>query len=390
MIYNRPIFYSLEKHLTGPEAIILCGMRRTGKTTAIKYIKEKHFRENSLYMDMENPLNRKIFENDNYESIKKFFEFQGMDFSKKPKIFLDEVQLTQNIPSAVKYLMDNYQIKFFLTGSASFHVKNLFRESLAGRKYLFEIYPLSFMEFLSFKECSLSLPEKDFHISEELHKTLLPYFDEYIAYGGFPGVVLKETSDEKKMSIEDIFTSFFQNEIVLLKEFRKTEKIRDLIILLIQRVGSKLDVSKLSSELKISRPTLQNYLTFLKDSFFLETIQPYSTNAEVEIRKTPKVYVCDTGFLSLFPNIEKGKILENAVFQNLRIKGCLNYYQTKSGQEIDFILDKKEAYEVKQTATEQDVKKLKNISQKLGLKTYRVLTYNFSPLENTSPLFIST
>ena len=84
-------------------------------------------------------LNRKYFEEYNYERIKISFEALGIDFTRKPFIFLDEIQFMKTLPSVVKYFIDHYQVKFFLTGSAGFYLKNLFTESLAGRKYIFEL-----------------------------------------------------------------------------------------------------------------------------------------------------------------------------------------------------------------------------------------------------------
>ncbi len=113
---------------------------------------------NKLFLDLENPLNRRYFEDENYERIKGTFEILGIDFGQRPFIFLDEIQFVKNIPSIVKYFIDHYRVKFFLTGSASFYLKNLFTESLSGRKYVFEIYPLNFQEFLAFKNAQIKIP----------------------------------------------------------------------------------------------------------------------------------------------------------------------------------------------------------------------------------------
>lgn len=89
-------------------------------------------------------------------------------------------------------------------------------------------------------------------------------------YGlGFPGVVLKKNADEKKMALDEIFSSFFQMEILQLGDFRRNEVIRDLILLLMQRLGSKLDIQKLSIELGASRVTLMDYISFLESTYFI-------------------------------------------------------------------------------------------------------------------------
>jgi predicted AAA+ superfamily ATPase len=94
-------------------------MRRTGKTTLLNFIFDQIDSKNKIFIDLENPLNRKYFEEENYERIKISFEFLGIDFTHQSYIFLDEIQFVKNLPSVVKYLIDRYKVKFYLTGSAS-------------------------------------------------------------------------------------------------------------------------------------------------------------------------------------------------------------------------------------------------------------------------------
>ncbi len=382
MIKPRIIVNRIKPYFYASEAIVITGMRRTGKTTLLNIIYEQIDSKNRLFLDLENPLNRKYFEETNYERIKTSFQALGIDFTQRPFIFLDEIQFVKNLPSVVKYFIDHYKIKFFLTGSASFYLKNLFTESLAGRKYLFELYPLSFREFLMFKESPLKIPENTSAITESIFEAISPLYDEYISFGGFPGVVLKSDVTEKKKAIEEIFTSFFQLEIIQLGDFRRNEVMRDLMLLLIQRLSSKLDIQKISRELGLSRPTLKEYISFLEGTYFIKTIRPFSKGKDTEIRKTPKVYLCDSGLANHFAKLDEGRLFENNVFQNLRLKGELNYYQRKSGMEIDFILNKKRAYEVKLKSQESDVRKLKAFTKELNLEGFEIVSKNYWESEN--------
>ncbi len=105
-----------------------------------------------------------------------------------------------------------------------------------------------------------------------------------------------------------------------------------------------------------------------------------SHGKSVEIRKAPKVYICDTGILNLFSRIDEGRIFENIVFQNLRTKGELNYYQKKSGVEIDFILNKEIAYEVKFSAHPLYIKNLHRISFEIGIKNFNIVCKKYTEL----------
>ena len=144
MLIERDLFLKIKPYLAASGAVVITGMRRVGKTTMLRQIMEEIKSENKVFLDMENPANRKYFEEDNYEKILNNLIFLGLNSGKRGYIFLDEIQFVKNIPSVVKYLSDHYKINFFLSGSLSFYLKNLFYESLAGRKYIFELFPLNF------------------------------------------------------------------------------------------------------------------------------------------------------------------------------------------------------------------------------------------------------
>lgn len=381
---ERDLFPAIMSHINSPEAIVVTGMRRVGKTTLLRAVMDSIPSSNSIFLDLENPANRKLFEETNYDRILDSLRFLGLDVQKRGYVFLDEIQFMKNLPSVVKYLSDHYPIKFFLTGSSSYYLKNLFTESLAGRKFIFELFPLSFREFLRFRNPSINLDLPDRLVPPAVFDMLDRHYDEYLRYGGFPGVVLKESTREKEMMLDDIFSSYFQLEITQLGDFRKTGVIRDLILLLMERCGSRLDIQKLSKELGVARETVGNYLAFLESTYFISLIRPFSRNRDTEIRSMPKFYLCDTGLIRRFARASDGALFENAVYCALRGRGKVNYYQKKSGVEIDFVLNEKSAYEVKITAEEKDLRRLKSLSSELGLTDYRVVALKLSRLENVT------
>jgi predicted AAA+ superfamily ATPase len=299
----------------------------------------------------------------------------GIDFHERAYIFLDEVQYVKNIPSVVKYLMGKYSCKFFLTGSASFYLKNLFSESLAGRKIIYELFPLSFAEFLSLKESRLVIPQGK--ITREIHETIIPLYKEYVDFGAFPGVVTKISIERKREELDDIFTSYFNKEVLTIGGFRNNALIRDLILLLVHRVGSKLDVSKIARELGTSRITIEEYLSFLQATYFIHLVSPFSTNKDQEIRSTKKVYLCDSGLLRHIAAREQGIVFENALYHQLMLQGKVNYYQRKSGVEIDFILNEHEGYEIKTTANTHDVSQLEQLTRDIQIPKNYIVSYNY-------------
>jgi len=386
-IYCRELYLKIKPYLASPQAIVVTGIRRSGKTFLLQYIFEKNASANKIFLDLENPLLRRLFEEKNYELIKTNLEKQAINFSQKAYIFLDEIQWAQSIPSVVKYFIDHYQVKFFLTGSASFYLKNLFPESLAGRKYIFELFPLSFSEFLNFKEKRLILPKFKEKVAETTWQLIEPYWQEYLAFGGFPEVVLASTKDEKERLLDEVFTSYFQKEIEQFSDFHKKDKIRDLIILLAENVGNLLNVERLSRELKVSRLTTEEWISFLKDTYLISLIPPFSQKKRVEIRKAKKNYFVDWGLARKISNLTSGQIFENCIFHLLRLEGDVSFYRKKSGAEIDFLLDKKTAFEVKIRGSKYDLLKLKNLSQKLNLQEYFLITQEYCSLKRARPGF---
>lgn len=384
MVIVRELYRNIKPYLFSKEAIVITGMRRVGKTTLLHFIYGQVKSQNKLFIDLENPLNRKLFEESDYEKIKNSLEMLGLKINRqRAYLFLDEIQFVRNIPSVMKYFIDHFKTKFFVTGSASFYLKNLFSESLAGRKYIFELFPFSFVEFLQLKGAELKMGWKHSQITEPVFEIHSRYYEEYINFGGFPEVIEKRTKKEKLKALNDIFSSYYQMEVERFSDFKKSEKIRDLILLLAERVGSKLDIQKLAQELGISRITVGDFLAFLEGTYFISLVKPFSKSRDVEIRKTPKIYLCDSGMANSLAQVSRGSLFEQNVFQLLRLGGHINYYQKKTGAEIDFMVDKKRAYEVKITPSKADLNGLSKLSKSIGIGSYAVVSFNYSELRNT-------
>ncbi len=152
---SRKIEKKVMSYMDNKEVIVLTGFRRVGKTALMQNIYDSLKTDNKIFLDLESPINQRIFSEQNYDNIVKSLNRFGLDFTKRAYVFLDEIQILKNTPSVVKYLYDHYNIKFCLTGSSSFYLKNYFNESMSGRKYVFELFPLDFEEFLQFKNCQV-------------------------------------------------------------------------------------------------------------------------------------------------------------------------------------------------------------------------------------------
>lgn len=381
-MFQREIFSLLKEHLTSPQATVITGMRRTGKSTALKWLMEQVKHSNKIYLDCERLEVRSQLRLENYEAIAEWFALKGLDFSKPCVIALDEIQLVENLPSFIKYIYDTYRVKFLVTGSSAYYMQNQFSESLAGRKRIFELYPLSFGEFLAFKQAGIKSPEKYRwkKINATWYERCHALYEEYVLYGGFPEVALQKKIKDKKEYLRDIIDSYIELDVKLISDYSASDELYKLAKLLASRCGNKVDYSKLGSVAGINRQKLKEYINLFEYTYFIYLIKPFSKNIDKEISQQPKLFFADTGILNELAGsqISSGQLFENAIAAQLKPQGSLNYYQKKTGQEIDFILNEKTAIEVKETALEQDWSVLNHRSEAIGLSDPVLITRQLS------------
>lgn len=368
-MYERKIFPALKEHLNENQVTVITGMRRVGKTTALRYLLDKTPHPNKLYLDLERVEDRAIFTQKNFSEIQTDLEIKGIDFSKPAVIALDEVQLIPEVVSFIKYYHDHFPVKFITSGSSSYYLRNRFTESLAGRKQIFELYPLDFWEFLNFKgmEASSLLRFRWTPYRRVLYAQFKPLYEEYIKYGGFPEVVLADTTKKKVRFLQDVLNSYIELDVKLLTDYSVIDDLYRLVSLLAARIGGKMDYSKIGVLLGVNRHKIKEYIHLLEKTYFLHLIRPFSKNIDRAISLQQKVYLADTGLVNQLAQLDSGSIFENAIALQLLKIGELNYFQLKSGPEIDFILDQKTAIEVKETPTPKHLRTLEKRAANLRL-----------------------
>jgi len=385
--YPRDILHVLEKELTTKQAVVITGMRGVGKTTILRHLFVRTASSNKVMLDFENPLIRKLFEEENYDTIWENLAQFRLTKNEQAFLFLDEVQNLPQISSIAKYMLDHWRTKFFLTGSSSFYLKNLFAESMSGRKLVFELFPLTFAEFLIFR----GVDRKESHDFSEISKNknyiayqkLIPLWKEYCEFGGFPEVVLEGDRARKRALLTEIFTSYYERDVKTLADFRDLAKLRDCVLLLVDRVGSKVDVVKLAASLSLSRETVYHYLEFLQDSYLVSLLPKHTASIDRSVAGGKKVYLCDTGLVSVLGHPSSGQLFESAVFEALRPKHKLSYYDREGRSEIDFVVDGTVGLEVKKSPSKRDSAHLTMRADSAGLKERYVISWEYTNLQQT-------
>ncbi len=379
---KRALYSIIFPLLPHKNAIVITGMRQVGKTTLMKQLFEA-WDNRKLWFDFDNPLDTLHFESIDYRAI--YENLRKLANAKPGERFLvciDEIQNYPEITRIIKFLIDHYGIKFIVTGSSNYYLRNLFPESLSGRKFLFVLPVLSYPEFLYFNnripETDLT-PEPEEAFRPRTGASLWQYHDlypEYLEYGGFPEVATTPEHHIKHQILKNIFSSFFEKDIKVFGELKDVRELRDLILLLVPRNGNILDVTRLASELGVNRVKVYSYLEFLEGTFFIRTIPRYSESIDRSVAGGRKLYFCDTGLLNLAGKVTDGQLLETAMASQLSRYGKLSYFNKRNSAEIDFILDNHTAFEVKVRATGSDMLKLKRLSESIGINRYHLISQN--------------
>ena len=384
---KRELFYTIKPQLYHKNAIVITGMRQVGKTTLMRQL-YNDFEGKRLWFDLDNPLDQMVFENIDYNAI--YNDLNRMSDIKNDErllVCIDEIQNLPEIIKIIKYLIDHYGVKFIVTGSSNYYLRNLFPESLSGRKFLYILPVLSYREFLLFNGQIQDIqpaPTLDEALQPKSRVNILKtkeLYSDYLEFGGFPEVALTTDRETKRQILKNIFASFFEKDIKVFTELKDVRELRNLILLLAARNGNLVDVTKLASELEINRVKIYNYLEFLEGIFFLKMIPKYSKSIDRSVVGGKKIYFSDTGILNLVAKVTDGQLLETSVAIQLSNYGELSFYNKRNKSEIDFILNKEIAFEVKQKVLESDSRKLLSLAKEIGIEKNYLISNTVSDTE---------
>src|SRR3989344_4964719 len=332
---EREIYLKIEKFLEMPQIIALTGLRRVGKTTIMLKIVEEWL---SSGFD---PQNIFFFSFDDFkcsslrELVGEYERVNNKKLSDERFLFLfDEIQKLDNWQEQVKIIYDLYKnnIKIIVSGSESLFIRKKFKESLAGRIFEFKIDTLTFKEFIKFKGVSyksLELYKKEYY----------KLFEEFIISEGFPELCGIKDKEKIKMYIKEGI-----RDKVLYKDIPSLFKIEDISILnsilenITENPGQLIELSSFSSEYKISRPTLANYLRYLEDSFLIKKLYNFSKNKRKIERKLKKYYPALISINLIFSEdlLSKSKVFENVLINQLKADF---FWRDPYKNEVDMILD---------------------------------------------------
>ena len=347
-IYKREVFDEIIQYLDEDVILVIIGARQVGKTYILFYLEEYLKKKNkvSYYMDLEDSRYLNILD-EGVDAFVRHLKEEGFDTDKKIYVLLDEIQYMESPSSFLKLIHDHHKaIKLIVSGSSSFGIKKKFTDSLVGRTVTFEIFPLSFEEFLRFKEYKFVRGVKFTEKKTDEIKALLK---EYVLFGSYPKIVLTQAREKKERFLQQIIDTYVRKDIRDIGNIKELDKFNKLIEALSSQSGSLLNVAELSNTCRLAKKTVEHYLFILENTYIIRLVKPYHSNLRSELFKTPKIYFFDSGLLQMLqlktiPGAIIGNVFETAVFSELVKrygKDQIFYWRTKDKKEIDFILRQK-------------------------------------------------
>ncbi len=373
----REILPHVVPFLEEENVILLTGARQTGKTCLL-YLLIRHLLKQGIppgqivFFDLENIHDCNLLQNlEDFNDFWPVLADRGVDRDRRVFVFIDEIQHLDNPSSFLKYLHDHFKprLKFIVSGSSSLEIRQKFSDRLTGRIYRFPVRPLCFREYLLFKgESRLAGLLADFSMAYWIASSrpeicmaridsgrsarLDELIQEYLIYGGYPAVSLRDRPPVRQKDLQEIYSLYIRRDIKDIGKIDDVSGYNRLVSLLCLQIGNLVNEHELAVSSGLSRPTVRKYLFLLENTYVLKLVRPFFTNKRSEISKTPKVFFEDVGlrngainnFAPLDRRADGGAILENFVFSQLarqdNFREQLRYWRSQSRQEVDFIWEK--------------------------------------------------
>ena len=340
-------------------ALLITGIRRCGKSTFLNQLFKKH--KKKYYLNLEDP---------------RLDGFELADFNKVEMImnelygtggtyFFDEIQTIEKWEKFIRYLIDKKE-KVVITGSNASLLSQELGTKLTGRHLQIELFPFSYTEFLTIKKTTPSIKS----------------FEDYLNKGGFPEFLKKEN----RAIHHELLSDVIMKDIAVRYGIKNNAYLNKIAIHLISNVGNEFSYNSIKKMLEIkSVQSVIDYVYYLENTYLIFTVPRFSFSYKQQLANPKKAYSIDNGFSysnSASFSKDKGKMLENCVFLELRRKWKDIFY-FRDNNECDFVIKQKDAiiqaiqvcFDFTQENKEREIKGLISAMNQFNLTTGLILTY---------------
>jgi predicted AAA+ superfamily ATPase len=344
--YSHIVPRDVEIPLDSGKIVSLIGVRRSGKTSIlyslIHRLRHTVPTDAIVYINLEDDRLFPLTPHDLGGFLDSYFELFPHNRDRRVYFFFDEIQNSPEWERFIRRLEDTENCSVFVTGSSAKLLSHEIATSLRGRTISFEVFPLSFCEYLRFRDI------KPGHSSRAV-SLIKNAFAEYCRSGGFP-----ETVGVDDLRVKQILHEYLQ--MIMYRDVADRHSVGNLFLLksLIKHcfanISNPLSLSKLyndfrSQGIQLSRNTLFDYISYLEEAYALFLVPVNSTSQREVMRNPRKLYAIDHGLkgvVDLATGADIGRIFENIVFLQLRRK-FQNICYGRQKQEIDFVLPEGES-----------------------------------------------
>lgn len=346
--HAKPLPEFIDRKLSVPinsgKIITIVGSRRAGKTYFMYQLISQLLASINIidivYINFEDErLNLKI--EDLHLLIDSYYELYP-DNTNQLYFFFDEIQNISNWEKFVRRIYDTFSKNIFITGSSSKLLSKEISTSLRGRSVTYEMFPLTFEEYLKF----FKIDSSDTYSTRNKSK-IIKTFKSYLTQGGFPEVV-HYNDDFRTKTLQSYLDVMIYRDIIERYEISNPVALKYIIKKSISNISNYLSINKLYNELKsvgikVSKDSIYLFLNYIQDCYLLFLVNIYSESINVQNTNDKKIYCIDNGLannvsFSFSENI--GRLLENAIFINLKAKGNSIYYYSNT-RECDFVIQEK-------------------------------------------------
>ncbi|MEA3450807.1 MAG: ATP-binding protein [Bacteroidota bacterium] len=332
-IFDREIYLKQVKPFISKNLIkVITGQRRSGKSYFLKqiisFIKTEFPEKQIIY------INKEDFEFDiikDYSSLVKYVEEQKS--KKLVALFIDEIQEVTQFEKALRHFLTKEHYDIYCTGSNANLLSGDLATLLSGRSIEIEIFPLCYTEFLQFHNL----------------KNTNESFDKFMVFGGMPNLIHLPLEDEIVFNyLKNVYNTIVVRDVIEKYNVRNSVFLRNLSLYLSDNVGSLVSAKKISDylksqQIKISPNLVIEYISYLCNAFFIHQVKRSDLQGKKIFEINEKYYFNDIGLrnsLVGYKSTDINKILENIVYNHLKIKGYSITVGQDRNKEIDFVAKK--------------------------------------------------
>ena len=336
----RQLQPTIEQKLFQGKALIILGPRQVGKSTLLNMISQG-LNKDMLFLNCDNNDTKKQLSEPGINELRRII-------GKSEIVFIDEAQRVLNIGLTLKLITDQMpEVQLIVTGSSSLELSNLVNEPLTGRKFEYQLFPLSFQE--------ISNHFGYIEAKRNLHQ--------FIVFGTYPDVLNNPGNEPEVLS--NLVSSYLFKDVFMYQDIRKPEFIEQLLEALAFQMGSEVSFHELAQLLKSDSHTVQRYISLLEKAFIIFRLRSFSRNVRNELKKSRKIYFYDNGirnailgnYSQLDSRTDRGALWENYIIAERmkylhynKIFAKRFFWRTAQQKEIDYLEDyngKLSAYEIK-------------------------------------------